>query len=126
MQSQILLEDDAMTESRTASRSLNVTLRLKEFAVPPISDGLVLGKICPIGATAMRKALSLLQNSTFDHFKVKDDDVVGDIFVRSSILKRVSRKQILQLVLDRVKPLMSENEIMHLNIEAELVLEEQL
>ena len=114
-----------MTESQTGSRALNVTLRIREFLVPPISDGLVLGKTCPIGATAMKKALSLLQTSTFDHFKVKDDDVVGDIFVRSSILKRVSRKQIFQLVLDRVKPLMSENEIMHLNIEAELVVEEQ-
>ena len=114
-----------MSGTASVNTMFNVTLRLKEFAVPPVRDALVLGKKSCIGATAMKKALALLQASSFDHIKVKDD-VVGDIFIRSNILKRISRKQVVQLVVRRIKPLMSENEIMHLNIEVELVMEVQL
>ena len=66
-----------------------------------------------------------MQASSFDHIKVKDD-VVGEIFIRSNILKRITRKQVVQLVVRRIKPLMSDTELMLLDIEVELVFENQL
>ncbi|MCH7987875.1 MAG: hypothetical protein IID46_01855 [Planctomycetes bacterium] len=114
-----------MAENQIETHSIIVTVRVREFAIPPVTDGLVLGKSSPIGATAMKKALALLQASAFDHIKIKDD-VIGDIFVRSNILKRISRKQISTLAIDRIKPIMNVNEIMHLSIDAELIVEEQL
>ena len=114
-----------MNETTSVNTMHSVTLRLKEFVVPPVRDALVLGKKSCIGATAMKKALTLLQASPFDHIKVKDD-VIGDIFVRSNILKRISRKQVVELVVRRIKPLMGDTELMLLDIEVELVIEDQL
>ena len=114
-----------MSGTTSVNVMFSVTLRLKEFAVPPVRDALVLGKKSCIGAMAMKKALTLMQASSFDHIKVKDD-VVGDIFIRSNILKRISRKQVVQLVVRRIKPLMSDTELMLLDIEVELVIEDQL
>jgi len=41
--------------------------RIKEFAIPPITDGLVIGKEASIGTVALQKALNLLIP---DHFAV--------------------------------------------------------
>ena len=109
-----------------AVSTLNVTIQLKEFAIPPVRDAVVLGKRAPIGATAMKKALALLQTFPFDHIKMRDDAVVGDILVRSSLMQRLTRDHLVSLVTRRVKPLMSDTEIMNLAIDVDLMLEEQM
>ena len=55
-----------------------------------------------------------------------EDGVVGEIFVRTNIMKRITRKQVVQLVIRRIKPLMSDTELMLLDLEVELVIEDQL
>ena len=82
-----------MDGHQQASTSVHVTLRIKEFEIPPVQDGLVLGKKSPVGAVAMRKALPLLHPAAFEHFKVKDE-VIGDIFVRSNILLETESKDV--------------------------------
>lgn len=114
-----------MAQQAAKNGMINVKLRVREFGVPPIHDALVLGKKSPIGCVAIRKALSLLQGSPFEHIEF-DDDVISDILVRSSILRRLPREKLIAVVVQRVKPLMAADEIMHLDIEPELFLEAQV
>lgn len=98
---------------------------IKEFVLPPISDGLVLGKRSPIGHVAVGKALSLLSTTAFEHIEL-DDDVIGDILVRRAILRKVPASQLKAFVVEEVKPAMGAEEIIHLSLEVELFLEQKL
>jgi hypothetical protein len=105
-----------------AGRSVTVRFVVREFCTPPVHDGLVLGKRSPIGCIAIRRALALLQTTAFTHIEI-DDDVVGDIIVRESILRRVPREKLIRMVVQRIKPLMAADEIVHLDIVAEVQVE---
>ena len=66
-----------------------------------------------------------MNGTQFDQISVVDD-VISDILVRSSILKRIPKEKFSQLMIDRVKPLMSPDEVMHVDVDAELILEGNL
>ncbi|TXI81845.1 PilZ domain-containing protein [Cupriavidus sp. H19C3] len=98
---------------------------IKEFVLPPISDGLVLGRASPIGHVAVGRALSLLSTTAFEHIEI-DDDVISDILVRKAILRKIPPSQLKAFVLEEVKPAMGAEEIIHLSLEIELFLEQKL
>lgn len=102
-----------------------VRFTVEEFATPPVRDALVLGKRSPVGSMALRKALAFLHIAPFVHFEV-EDDVIGDIVVRESIVRLIGREKLLQLVMDRVKPLMTDLDILHLHVETKLHMEAEL
>jgi hypothetical protein len=97
--------------------------RITEFAYPPVHDGLVIGKQAPLGLESFRKAMSLLMTSSFEHIEV-EDDIIGDLLVRTAVLRRISSAKLLAFVLQNVKPLMSGEEILHLDLHAEIEIEE--
>jgi hypothetical protein len=114
--------DESMSHEHNFKHLLRV--RVKEFNIPPISDGVVLGREAPIGCAAFRKALELLVVSPFEHIKL-DDDVIGDILVRRAFLRRIPQDYLIQFVLQRIKPLMGSEEIMHLDLNAEILIEDE-
>jgi hypothetical protein len=106
--------------------TLTVRIQLNEFMIPPVTDALVIGKKAPIGSEALRKALSLLHVSPFEQIDFPDDETVEDLLVRRSVLKKVPRDKLISLILRRVKPYMTNEEVLHLNIKVEVTLEDQL
>ncbi|MBL3601736.1 MAG: hypothetical protein JMN25_18040 [gamma proteobacterium endosymbiont of Lamellibrachia anaximandri] len=103
-------------------RHHTIRARITEFVLPPIDDGLVLGRRSPIGHVAVSRALSLLTTTPFEHVEV-DDEVIGDVLVRSAILRKISVDQLREFVLSSIKPIMGADEIIQLNIEVEITLE---
>ena len=87
-----------------------VRARITEFGYPPVHDALVLGSGAPLGAQAFRKAVDLLVSSPFEDIPIQDD-VVGSILVRTSVMRRI-------------KPLMGAEEILHLDLQIEVELED--
>ena len=112
----------ATETSPTHKHSLQV--RVKEFCIPPIHDGLILGKQAPIGCAAIRKALELLVAVPFEHIEI-DDAVISDILVRRAILRRLPKAKLIAFVLERLKPLMGAEEILHLDLHTEVHVEEE-
>lgn len=105
--------------------TINVRIHIREFSIPPINDLLILGKHAPIGSEAIRRALSLLHVAPFEHIPV-EDDVVEDIVVRKGVLNKIPREKLVSLVLNRVKPYMTADEVTHVELKPELILDEQL
>ena len=101
--------------------SIRAAVRL--FDIPPVHDALVIGRRSPIGCTSIRKALEFLSARAFAHIETHDDEAISDILVRESILRRVSADRLRGFVLNRVKPLMDDNEILHLDLEVEIHIE---
>jgi hypothetical protein len=96
--------------------------RVREFVIPPIEDGLVLGRHSAIGHVAIGKALSFLSTTPFERVPV-DDDVIGDIIVRAAILRKLEPQKLVEFVLTEIKPLMGADEILHLHIEVDIHIE---
>lgn len=99
-----------------------VAARVTEYEIPPIRDALVLGRDAPIGCQAMRRALTLLVKTPFEHIEI-DDPVVSDLLVRTSLLRRISQDRLVGFVLERVKPLMGLDEVLHLELDVEVLIE---
>lgn len=102
-----------------------VKAQVREFAIPPVRDGLVLGLESPIGCVAMRRALELLIATPFEHIEI-DDDVIRDILVRQALLRRIPKNKLVEFVLRRIKPLMGIDEILYLDLNAEIHIEDEL
>ncbi len=99
-------------------------VQIREFRIPPVQDALVLGRRAGVGCHAIRKALHLLMAAPFVHIEL-DDEIVSDLIVRDTVLRRFPRDQLVTFVLERIKPLMGEEEILHLEIETEVDLTAQ-
>lgn len=110
-----------MSESNASKYVIQA--KIKEFTLPPVFDGLVLGKNAPIGSIAFSRALELLVVTPFEHIPI-EDDIIGDILVRQNILRRIPRSKLKDFVLQHVKPMMGANEVMHLEIDVEVFFEE--
>ena len=99
-----------------------ITARISEYRVPPVDDVLILGKAAPIGSVAMQRALSLLIAQPYEHIKL-EDDIIQDLLVRQGILKRLKKDLLVDFITNSIKPLMSDNEIIHLHLETETQIE---
>lgn len=102
-----------------------IQTRIKEFVLPPFRDGLVLGKKSPIGCKAMRQALELLVATPFEHIEI-DDDIIQDILIRKTLLRRISQDKLIEFVLKSIKPFMGEDEILYLEMDVEVQFEAEL
>lgn len=83
---------------------------------------LVLGVDSPIGCIAARQPLKLLVRMPFQHIEIRDDDVISDILVRETLLRRVKEQSLIDFVLTKVKPLMNADEIMQINMNIRILL----
>ncbi|MEW5815206.1 MAG: hypothetical protein AB1798_07415 [Spirochaetota bacterium] len=99
--------------------------RVKTFAIPPVHDGLVIGRKAAIGCEAFKRALPLLTPNRFEDIDL-DDEIISDILIRSTFLRKIPREKLAQFVLQRLKPLMSDEDVLHLDLECESIVEEQI
>ena len=99
-----------------------ISAEVSEYLIPPIKDLLVLGKNAPIGCIAMRRALELLIKTPYEHIEVEGDDVISDILVRQPLLRRVPRETLLEFVMHYIKPLLGPEEVLHVAIDAKVLI----
>lgn len=102
-----------------------ITAKIKEFSIPPITDGLIIGKDAAIGVSALQKALRLLIPEEFDHIEIQDE-IINSMLIRCSITRRLSQKRVVAFLLDQVKPLMVADEILHIQLDAEITITQEL
>ena len=119
-------ETGAVGKGGSVQQTLTVRIQLNEFVIPPVTDALVIGRKAPIGSEALQKALCLLHVSPFEQIDFPDDDTVEVLLVRRSVLRKLPHDRLIALVLRRVKPYMTNDEVVHLKISVEVNLEEQL
>jgi hypothetical protein len=108
-----------ITPSDNANEKL-IRVRVRALEIPPIKDGLVIGRDAAIGGEAMSRTLRLMTNEKFDRVVLKDD------VVRSAVMRKVGQERLVKFVLNRVKPIMAESELLMLDIEIELVIEDSI
>lgn len=110
------------------STETKFTLRthVKAFRMPPIHDALVVGRASPIGFKAIQKAVELMVAEPVTHIAFPEDEIVSDVLVRTGILRRVPEERLRAYVLERIKPLMGSEEVLHLDMFPEVTLDGQV
>lgn len=101
-----------------------VRATVRAFRIPPVHDALVIGRDAPIGVVALHEALRLIVNEEFSHLPADTDNL--DILVRSAILRRLPPERLRRLVSTEIEPLMTPQEILHLDLFPEVSLEAAL
>lgn len=99
--------------------------RIKEFAIPPITDGLIIGREAAIGTIALQKALKLLIPDHFEQVTI-DDDIVADVLIKSILLRRLTKERLIKFLIEQIKPFMSPQDILHVQLEMEISLSGEL
>ena len=99
--------------------------RIKEFAIPPITDGLVIGREASIGTVALQKALNLLIPDHFEHIAI-DDEIVADVLIKSILLRRLTKDRLVKFLIEQIKPFMSPQDILHVQLDLEISLTGEL
>jgi hypothetical protein len=102
-----------------------VQARIKEFAIPPITDGLVIGREASIGTVALQKALNLLIPDHFEHVTI-DDEIVADVLIKSILLRRLTKDRLVKFLIEQIKPFMSSQDIIHVQLDLEISLTGEL
>ena len=110
-------------ERGDGERKTRITARAREFALPPVRDALVIGRRSPVGCLALQRALGLLSTAAFESIEIPDHPTISDFIVRQDILRRVSREQLVEFVIQRLAPLLGDTEILHLELEIVIELE---
>jgi hypothetical protein len=128
-------KDSAHTMSkstkRPASSSLSsvsaeqlIRVRVKALEIPPIKDGIVIGRDAAIGGEAMVRTLRLMTNEKFERFTLSKDDIIQDVILRAAVVRKLGKDRVLKFVMERIKPVMTETELLMLDIDIELVIED--
>lgn len=104
----------------------NIRVRVKALEIPPVKDGIVIGKAAAMGAEAMMRTLRLMSTEHFVHLVVSGDEIVADVIVRESVLRKLKEERLRAFVLKRIKPVMAENELLMLDMDIEVVIEDSL
>ncbi len=101
-----------------------IRVRVKALEIPPIKDGIVIGRDAAIGGEAMVRTLRLMTNEKFERFVMPKDDIIQDVILRSAVVRKLGKERVLKFVMDRIKPVMTETELLMLDIDIELVIED--
>ncbi|HVW22266.1 MAG TPA: hypothetical protein VHC86_13720 [Opitutaceae bacterium] len=103
-----------------------IRVRIRALEIPPVKDGIVIGKSAPIGVESMLRTLKLMSAERFARIPFPDDGVISDAIVRESVIRKLGQPRLVEFITRRVKPLMAENELLMLDMEIEVVVEDTL
>ncbi len=78
-----------------------------------------------MGCMALKKALSLMNGEQFEDIHPRHN-IVGNILIRTHLLRKIPREKFTALILNRVAPLMGETEVISVDVQVELFLEDQV
>ena len=113
-----------LAPSAAANEKL-IRVRLRALEIPPIKDGLVIGRDAAIGGEAMTRTLRLMTQEKFERILLKDD-VIQEVVIRTAVLRKIGQERLVAFIMKRVKPVMAETELLLLDIEIELIIDDTL
>lgn len=116
----------ALKSLPTGTAEQSIRVRVKALEIPPIKDGIVIGRDAAIGGEAMTRTLRLMTNEKFERFTIAKDDIIQDVILRSSVVRKLGKDRALKFIMDRIKPVMTDNELLMLDIDIELVIEDSI
>ncbi len=96
--------------------------RCRTFELPPIRDAVVVGRQAPVALDSLEQTLRLTGRDDLVSWAIQDD-IVGAIIARRSLLQKITQPVFTQFVLHRVKPIMVSREVLRVDFDVEVIVE---
>jgi hypothetical protein len=93
----------------------SIDLSFEEIKLPPFQEILVLGKNSEHGKVGIFKSFELLAPNGFEVIEV-NDHAVEAVFINKRILKKIDREHMLNILMQKVFPMVSEGEIVKVDV----------
>lgn len=115
-------ETTALAEGRDASgtRQVKLTLRLRDFDLPPIRDAVVIGRRAPIGPHGLFESLDRMVPDGYELIPVDGHPVVEAAIIRKRCFRLLDRERLLALLIRNAEPLMHESAIIQIELDGEV------
>jgi hypothetical protein len=112
--------ETALVVRPTPGRQVRLSLTLREFDIPPIRDGLVLGRRAAIGPRAMFEALDRMLPDVFELIPVADHPKVEAVIVRKARFRLLERERLADLFVRHADALMHETTLVEVELAGEV------
>ena len=103
-------------ERKESKRKAEIVFKLSSFEIPPMHDGLVIGKKASVGMEAAKRMADAVSPEQLEIIPVKDK-IVEAILLKKSLLQLIPQKQLVSLILEESKRLMTEEGIIKIDID---------
>ncbi|MCA9668421.1 MAG: hypothetical protein KC503_22675 [Myxococcales bacterium] len=118
------VDDIAIASPGRATARLRIDI--SRFRLPPVDSVLVIGRRAMIGPKAMAKAVEEMVPQAFELIAVDGDSPVEALLVRKVHLRRLPRERLVPIMLRHVEGLMDEQDMLHVRLEIEVSVTEQV
>ena len=109
--------------SRKGNRQVRLSIRMKEFDIPPIRDAVVLGRRASIGPKGLFESLDRMVPDAYELVPVRDHDVVEAVIVRKRCLGILDKDRIIKLILQHTASLMHDSSIIQVELDSEVIVQ---
>lgn len=126
-------QHDPATESTAVGRSadrenrqVRLSIRMKEFGIPPIRDAVVIGRRAAIGPQGLYESLDRMLPDTYQLTPVKDHEIIEAVILRKRCLGILDRDRVIKLILQQTAPLMHDSTIIQVELDSEVTVQMEL
>ena len=114
-------------EDKHGEKLVRASIRLgfSQFALPPVRDALVVGKLAPVGINALSRAFEEIAPGAFKAIEV-DHPVIEAVLVRLSDLRKVPEDKLVPLILRHAERIMDETDSLHVVVSIDINVEEDI
>ncbi len=107
---------------KTGRKKYSIDLNFSSIAFPPIHDVLVLGRKSPQGKKGLSLCFELIAPGCFEMISI-DDGPAEAILINKTVLKKLDKNSILEILKREVFPYLSDNEILNVKLNMRISVE---
>ncbi len=104
-------------------RKVQLSLRLRDFELPPIRDAVVIGRRAPIGPHGLFESLDRMVPDGYELIPVDGNPLVEAAIVRKGCFNLLDRDRLLALLIQNAEPLMRDSSIIQVELNGEVALQ---
>lgn len=109
-----------MTEPREdGDRQVRLTLGFRQFDLPPVGDGLLVGRRASIGPKALFESMERLLPGLYQLVPV-EHDVIEAVIVLRSRLRMLGEDRLVPLLVDHGVPLMDASSCLQITVDGDV------
>ena len=117
---EVSTQNDLAAPRRPSGRQVRLALRLREFDLPPIGDGVVIGKRAPIGPVGLFEAIDRMLPGAYELVPVEGHAIAEAVIIHKRRFRLVERERLASILCSHAEPLMTETMVVRVEVDSEV------
>jgi hypothetical protein len=107
--------------SEKGNRQVRLSIRMKEFDIPPIRDAVVIGRRASIGPHGLFESLDRMLPGAYELTAVKDHEIIEAVILRKRCLSILDPDRLIKLIIQHTASLMHDSSIIQVELDSEVI-----